>query len=127
MNQQKKDIDSLSRELLSKSLLKPESADFNEKLMQKIELSSSPAKWNSNGKNMRKGQFYLLIAVCCFIATIAIIGEFLQGYDTQEDFVSSITINYIFYGGLGLSMLLVLYYFDKLMQALMSNKKWVLN
>ena len=127
MNEQKRDIDSLTRELVQKSILKPESSDFDEKLMGKIQGSPQPARWHLIGKSIRKGRLYLVLAICCFVATAGVIGEFLHEYYSKVDADLRITAGYIFYSGLGLSLLTVLYYFDKLLQTSISSRKWVLN
>ena len=127
MNKQKQDIDSLSRELLKKSILKPESPGFDQRLMWKIENSPQPAKWNVIDSNIRRGRFFLVMAIACFIATSAILGEFLQDYFSKIEADVKITASFIFYSGLALSSLLVLYYFDKLVYALTSFKKWSLS
>lgn len=127
MNKQKQDIDSLSRELLQKSILKPESSDFDKRLMWKIESSPQPARWNAIDRNIKKGRFFLALAIVCYIATTAIVGEFLQDYFAKIETDLRNTAGYMVYGGLALSLLLVLYYLDELLYALNSSKKWSLN
>jgi len=123
MNNKKQDIDSLSRELLKKSIVRPESSDFDKILMEKIQISPSPTIRNSNAKNIQKGWLFLIVAVICVLTTAAIIGEFSTGYYHQASIALRITINWVFYGGMALSIPLVLYYFDSLLQAMISNRR----
>ena len=123
MNNERQDIDRLSKELLKKSIVRPDSSDFSEQLMKKVFLAPSPGKWKTNRGIIRKAWFFFVIAVICLLTTAAIVGKFSEGYYEHFNIPLTITINYVFYGGMALSILLLLYYFDSLLQFVVSNSK----
>ncbi|MCK5705669.1 MAG: hypothetical protein KAI29_31185, partial [Cyclobacteriaceae bacterium] len=80
MKKNHNDIDKLTRELLSKSLLKPASSDFDVKLMDKILLSPAHGKLKTNGNSIRKAWLFLWVSVIFMIVSISIISEFSGDY-----------------------------------------------
>ena len=122
MNKEHLDIDALTKELLKKSLQKPASSNFDDQLMNKIMLSPSPEKLKSNGTNLRKAWIFMLIAVACLLTTAMIIGQLSDGYFINISTLLSITINWVFYGGLILFIPLFFYHFDSLMQTMILKR-----
>ncbi|MCK5703067.1 MAG: hypothetical protein KAI29_18020, partial [Cyclobacteriaceae bacterium] len=70
MKKEHKDIDMFSRELLSKSLLKPVSSNFDDQLMDKIRLAPSPAKVKTNGKSVKKAWIFWIMAVAFLLISV---------------------------------------------------------
>ncbi len=116
------DIDKLTKELLSKSLLKPASSDFDDKLMNKILLAPSPARLNSNRNNTRKAWIFWIIAVVFFLISVLIMATFSGGYYNDVSNLFKLTFTYVSYGGMALFIPLVLYHFDALIQLMYWEK-----
>ena len=116
MKEEHKDIDLLSRELLSKSLLKPVSSDFDDLLMDKIRLAQSPSKVKANGLSVKKAWIFLIMAVVFLLILVLIISEYTGGYFNEVRDLFKLTVIYVLYGGMALFIPLVLYQFDALIQ-----------
>lgn len=122
MNKNHQDIDWMTRNLLKKSIQKPESTDFDDQLMGKILRAPSPVKAKSNGNITKKAWFFLIVAVFCFMTSTLILGILSEGYFNNISTLFSVTINWVFYGGMILFIPLVLYYFDALLQTVFVNR-----
>lgn len=122
MKKEHKHIDMVSRELLSKSLLKPVSSGFDDLLMDKIRLAPSPAKVKTNGKSVKKAWIYWIMAVAFLLISVLIISEYAGGYFNDVRDLFKLTFIYVLYGGMALFIPLVLYQLNALLQ-LMSWKK----
>lgn len=116
------DIDKLTKELLSKGLLKPASSDFDDKLMNKILSAPSPARLNSNGNNTRKAWIFWIIAVVFFLISVLIVATFSGGYFSDVSNLLKLTFTYVLYGGMAFFIPLVLYHFDALIQLMYWEK-----
>lgn len=112
MDQQK--IDEHTKELLQKSILKPASPDFDDRLMQKILLS--PTTPQLNGNVSRRAWIFLIFTIVSFLFSAQIAGQYSAGYFDEINEILRITVNFVFYGGLSLFIPLVLYHFDALVQ-----------
>lgn len=122
MKKNHNDIDNLTRELLSKSLLKPASSDFDVKLMDKILLTPVPGKLKFNGNSIRKAWLFLWISVIFMIVSISIISEFSGDYFQEISQLFRVTFTYMLYGGLVLFVPLILYQFDSMLQLMFWKK-----
>jgi uncharacterized protein YacL len=116
MNKKNRSIDELSNELLKKSMLRPASSDFNDHLMEKILLTTSPAKLKSNGNNVKKAWIFWIVAVVFFLISVMIVATFSGGYFTEINYLFKLTFTYVLYGGMALFIPLVLYQLDSLIQ-----------
>ncbi|MCK5471377.1 MAG: hypothetical protein KAI99_22790 [Cyclobacteriaceae bacterium] len=127
MKKEHKDIDMFSRELLSKSLLKPVSSNFDDQLMDKIRLAPSPAKVKTNGKSVKKAWIYWIMAVAFLLISVLIISEFTGGYFIEVRDLFKLTFNYVLYGGMVLLIPLVLYQLDTLIQLMFWKKNGIIS
>lgn len=116
MKEANNDIEQLTRELLSKSLLQPASSSFEDKLMDKILLAPSPAKRKANGDITRKAWFFWILTVVLFLTSLMIVATFSKGYYSETSDILRLIFTYVLYGGMMLFVPLVLYYFDALIQ-----------
>lgn len=122
MKKEHKHIDMLSRELLSKSLLKPVSSGFDDLLMDKIRLTPSPAKVKTNGKSVKKAWIYWIMAVTFLLFSVLIISEYAGGYFNDVRDLFKLTFIYVLYGGMALFIPLVLYQLNALLQLMFWKK-----
>lgn len=123
MKNEHKDIDMLSRELLSKSLLKPVSSDFDDLLMDKIRLAHSPAKEKTNEIGIKKAWIFWIMAVSLLLISVLIISKLTGEYFTEMRDLFKLIFIYVLYGGLALFIPLVLYQFDALIQLMVWKKE----
>ena len=112
----------LSRELLSKSLLKPVLSDFDDLLMNKIRLAPSPAKVKTNGVSVKKAWIFWIMSVAFLLISVLIISEYTRGYINELHDLFRLTFIYVLYGGMVLFIPLVLYQFDALVQLMFWKK-----
>ncbi len=122
MNTNHNESDKITRELLSKSLLKPSSVDFNDRLMDKILLTKPSVIPRTNNNIIGKAWSYLWIALVCMLASIALIAKFSGGYYTGNSLLSALTFDYVLYGGMMLLVPVILYQFDSLVQVMYWKK-----
>jgi len=116
------DIDRLAKDLISKGLLKPESFDFDDRLMAKITLAPSPERLKSNGNHTKKAWFLLTIAVVFLLISVLIIATFSKGYFSEVSNVFQLIFSYVLYSGMALFVPLVLYHLDALIQLMYWKK-----
>lgn len=121
MKKDQKKIDTQTKELLKKSILKPSSLDFDDQLMQKIFDAPASTSVKSNGYITGKAWIFLVFAVVLFLFSVQIIGQFSAGYFEDLDLSLSIGLNYVLYGGLILFIPLVFYHFDVLIETTFSK------
>ena len=122
MKKNHKNIDMLSKELLSKSLLKPVSSDFDDQLMDKILLATSPAKVKTNGKSVKKAWVFWMMAVAFLLISVLIISDYTGGYFIEVRDLFKLTFIYVLYGGMALFIPLILYQLDALIQLMFWKK-----
>lgn len=119
---ERKDINKLSGELLKKSVLKPESPDFNDQLMKKIMVLPKHEFANANKKLFRNGWKFLVLALSLLLVSLTIISNLPM--DTSEEisrlFVA--TRMYILYGGLALFVPLLFTQLDALLKMMFENR-----
>ncbi len=118
MNDGHNDIDKLARELLNKSLVKPVSSNFDDRLMDKIRLAPAPSAIRSNGKSIKKAWIFWMMAVAFLLISVLIVANNMGSYFSDARDLFRVTIIYILYGGLALFIPLILYQFDALIQLL---------
>ena len=116
MKEQHEDIERMTRHLMKRSILSPESADFDDQLMQKIVTSPAPVELKPNGNDTRKAWRLWGLTIVCLIASIFIVSEFLTGYFKELSRMLTVTLNYVFYGGMALFIPFVLFQLDNLLQ-----------
>lgn len=116
MNTEHKELDKLTKELLGKSLLVPASADFDDKLMDKILLAPFPGKVKSNGISIRKAWILLMVAVVFMLFSVMIASTIPWSYYTEISNILKLAYTYMLFGGLALFVPMVFYQFDLLLQ-----------
>lgn len=116
MNNEQKELDILTKELLGKSLLVPASADFDDTLMDKILLAPYPGKLTSNGNSTKKAWILLMVAVVFMLFSVMIATMIPGSYFTEISNILRITYDYMLFGGLALFVPVVFYQFDLLLQ-----------
>jgi hypothetical protein len=84
--------------------------------MEKILLTTSPAKLKSNGNNVKKAWIFWIVAVVFFLISVMIVATFSGGYFTEINYLFKLTFTYVLYGGMALFIPLVLYQLDSLIQ-----------
>jgi len=122
MNENHNEFDKMTRELLGKSLLKPSSVDFNDRLMEKIRLAQPSFRQNADNGIINKAWRYLWIALVCMLASIALVAKFSGGYFTGNSLLTNLTFSYILYGGMMLLVPVVFYQLDALIQVMYWKK-----
>ena len=122
MTQDQNGLEKMTKELIGKSLLKPVSADFDDRIMKKIQMATPVARLSSNGNTAKKAWRYLGIALACMLVTIALIAKFSGDYAANLSLLTNLTFTYILYGGMMLLVPLVLYQFDALIQMMFWQK-----
>jgi hypothetical protein len=116
MSTEHKDLDKLTKELLGKSLLKPASADFDDKLMNKIHLISSPAKLKSNGNITKKAWMLLMVTVVIMMFSVMLTATIPGSYFTEISKMLKLIYVYLLFGGLALFVPLIFFQLDLLLQ-----------
>lgn len=116
MKEQHEEVDQMTRSLMKRSILSPASPDFDDRLMEKIADAPAPVAVKSNGNDARKAWKFWMIAIVFLIASLFILSEFLTGYFAELSRVLTVTINYVFYGGMALFIPFVLFQLDNLLQ-----------
>lgn len=116
MNNEHKELDKLTKELLGKSLLVPASAEFDDTLMDKILLAPFPGKLKSNGNSTKKAWILLMVAVVFMLFSVMIAATIPGSYFTEISNILKITYVYMLFGGLALFVPMVFYQFDLLLQ-----------
>jgi hypothetical protein len=116
MSTEHKDLDKLTKELLGKSLLKPASADFDDKLMDKIHLISSPAKLKSNGNITKKAWMLLMVTVVIMMFSVMLTATIPGSYFTEISKMLKLIYVYLLFGGLALFVPLIFFQLDLLLQ-----------
>jgi hypothetical protein len=116
MSTEHKDLDKLTKELLGKSLLKPASADFDDKLMDKIHLISSPAKLKSNGNITKKAWVLLMVTVVIMMFSVMLTATIPGSYFTEISKMLKLIYVYLLFGGLALFVPLIFFQLDLLLQ-----------
>lgn len=122
MNNEHKDLDQLTKELLGKSLLKPVSHDFDDTLMDKIFLAQSPGRVKSNGNNTKKAWILLMVAVVFMFFLVVIAATISGRYFTEISNILKLTYIYMLFGGLALFVPVVFYQFDLLLQLMFGKQ-----
>ena len=116
MKEQHEDIEKLTRDLMKRSILSPESSDFDDQLMKKITAAPAPLVLKSNGADTKKAWRFWVITIVFLIASLFIVSEFLTGYFAELSRMLTATLNYVFYGGMALFIPFVLFQLDNLLQ-----------
>jgi hypothetical protein len=116
MSTEHKDLDKLTKELLGKSLLKPVSADFDDKLMDKIHLISSPEKLKSNGNITKKAWMLLMVTVVIMMFSVMLTATIPGSYFTEISKMLKLIYVYLLFGGLALFVPLIFFQLDLLLQ-----------
>lgn len=116
MKNEHKDLDRLTKELIAKSLLKPASADFDDKLMDKILLAPIPGKLKFNVNNAKRAWIFLMVAVVFMLFSVTIAATIPAGHFTEISNVLKHTYTYMLFGGLALFVPLILFQLDLLLK-----------
>jgi hypothetical protein len=116
MSTEHNDLDKLTKELLGKSLLKPASADFDDRLMDKIHLISSPAKLKSNGNITKKAWMLLMVTVVIMMFSVMLTATIPGSYFTEISKMLKLIYVYLLFGGLALFVPLIFFQLDLLLQ-----------
>lgn len=116
MKEKREDIEKLTRDLMKRSILSPESADFDDQLMQKISEAPAPIALKTNGSDAKKAWRLWMITIVFLIGSLFIVSEYLAGYFTELSRMLTVTLNYVFYGGMALFIPFVLFQLDSLLQ-----------
>lgn len=123
MKKDQTDIDGLTRDLLSKSMLSPASSDFDDRLMEQIVAAPSPARVKSNGNITKKAWFFLWVTIGFMILSLTIVSAFSGNYFTEISQLFKVIFTYVLYGGLALFIPLLLYQFDTLLKLMYWKKE----
>lgn len=123
MKEQHKDLDQMTRELMSKSILKPESSDFDSRLMAQVLAATAPGSPSSNGSSTRRAWMFWMMTVVFLVTSLFIISEYLADYFTELSQALTLTVNYVFYGGMALFIPFVLFQLDNLLQVNTARKR----
>jgi type IV secretory pathway TrbL component len=119
---EKKEIEKMTGDLLKKSLLKIESPNFDDELMQKILEQPKPVVIQSSAKLFKNGWRFLILSFALLLLTIAVISYLTTGYSTDiEKFLMAIKM-YVLYGGLALFVPLIFTQMDTLLEIFFQSR-----